>query len=146
MRPDAFVKSLDDERIVAAIREGEARSRGEIRVHVAEGEVKDAQSAAAVVFERLGMAKTDERNGVLLFVAPQSQAIAVVGDREIHARCPEGFWAAVAETIRDEFRAGRFSEGLVAGVGAVADELARHFPRRSGATDRNELPDGVSRG
>ncbi len=146
MRPDAFVKSLDDQRIMAAIREGEARSRGEIRVHVAEGEVKDARSEAAVVFERLGMAKTDERNGVLLFVAPQSRAIAVVGDREIHARCAEGFWAAVAETIRDEFRAGRFSEGLVAGVGAVADELARHFPRRRGETDRNELPDGVSRG
>jgi uncharacterized membrane protein len=146
MRPDAFVTSLDDGRIVTAIREAEARSRGEIRVHVAEGEVKDAQAQAAVVFERLGMGKTDERNGVLLFVAPQSQAIAVVGDREIHARCGEGFWTAVAETIRDEFRAGRFTEGLVAGVRAVADELARHFPRRPGESDRNELPDSVSRG
>jgi len=28
----------------------------------------------------------------------------------------------------------------------VADELARHFPRRPGETDRNELPDSVSRG
>jgi uncharacterized membrane protein len=146
MRPDAFVTSLDDGRIVTAIREAEARSRGEIRVHVAEGEVKDAQAQAAVVFERLGMGRTDERNGVLLFVAPQSQAIAVVGDREIHARCGEGFWTAVAETIRDEFRAGRFTEGLVAGVRAVADELARHFPRRPGESDRNELPDSVSRG
>jgi uncharacterized membrane protein len=146
MRPDAFVTSLDDGRIVAAIREAEARSRGEIRVHVAEGEVKDAQAQAAVVFERLGMAKTDERNGVLLFVAPESQAIAVVGDREIHARCGEGFWTVVAETIRDEFRAGRFTEGLVAGVRTVADELARHFPRRDGESDRNELPDSVSRG
>jgi uncharacterized membrane protein len=146
MRPDAFVTSLDDGRIVTAIREAEARSRGEIRVHVAEGEVKDAQAQAAVVFERLGMGKTDERNGVLLFVAPQSQAIAVVGDREIHARCGEGFWTVVAETIRDEFRAGRFTEGLVAGVRTVADELARHFPRRDGESDRNELPDSVSRG
>jgi uncharacterized membrane protein len=146
MRPDAFVKSLDDGRIVAAIQAAEARSRGEIRVHVAEGDVKDAQAEAAAVFERLGMAKTDERNGILLFVAPESQAIAVVGDRDIHARCAEGFWAAVAETIRDEFRAGRFTEGLVAGVRAVADELARHFPRRRGETDRNELPDSVSRG
>ena len=146
MRPDAFVKSLDDGRIVAAIQAAEARSRGEIRVHVAEGDVKDAQAEAAAVFERLGMAKTDERNGILLFVAPESQAIAVVGDRDIHARCAEGFWAAVAETIRDEFRAGRFTEGLVAGVRAVADELARHFPRQRGETDRNELPDSVSRG
>jgi len=146
MKPDAFVASLDDERIVAAIREAEARSRGEIRVHVAELEVTDPRTEAAVVFERLGMADTAERNGVLLFVAPESQSIAVIGDRDAHARCGEAFWTAVVEAIRDEFRAGRHTEGLVAGVRAIGDELARHFPRRPGETDRNELPDGVSRG
>ncbi len=146
MRPDAFVQALDEERIVEAIREAEARSRGEIRVHVADHEVTDPRAEAAAVFVRLGMTRTDERNGVLLFVAPQSQAIAVIGDRGIHARCGEPFWAAVAGTVRDEFRAGRFTEGVVAGVRALGDELARHFPRLSGRPDRNELPDGVSRG
>jgi uncharacterized membrane protein len=146
MKPDAFVASLDDERIVAAIRDAESRSRGEIRVHVAEGEVTDPRAEAAFVFERLGMADTAERNGVLLFVAPESQSITVIGDREAHARCGEPFWAAVVEGIREEFRAGRFTEGLVAGVRAVAAELERHFPRQPGETDRNELPDSVSRG
>jgi uncharacterized membrane protein len=147
MRPDTFVAALDDERIVAAIRDAEARSRGEIRVHVAEREIEDPQAEAALVFARLGMADTAERNGVLLFVAPESRSIAVIGDREAHARCGgDAFWAAVVETIREEFRAGRFTEGLVAGVRAVGDELARQFPRRPGETDRNELPDSVSRG
>jgi uncharacterized membrane protein len=146
MRPDAFVQSLDEGRIVEAIREAEARSRGEIRVHVADHQVADAQAEAAAVFERLGMTKTDERNGVLLFVAPESRAIAVIGDRDIHARCGEGLWTAVAEKVRDEFRAGHFTEGIVAGVSAVGDELARHFPRLPGRPDRNELPDTVSRG
>jgi uncharacterized membrane protein len=146
MKPDAFVASLDDERIVAAIREAEARSRGEIRVHVAEREVADPRTEAAFVFERLGMDKTAERTGVLLFVAPESQSITVIGDREAHERCGEAFWTAVVEAIREEFRAGRYTEGLVAGVRAVGEELARHFPRRPGETDRNELPDGVSRG
>ncbi len=147
MKPDTFVASLDDERIVAAIQEAETRSRGEIRVHVAEREVTDPRTEAAVVFERLGMADTAERNGVLLFVAPESRSITVIGDREAHARCGgDAFWAAVVETIREEFRAGRFTEGLVAGVRAVGDELSRHFPRRSGETDRNELSDSVSRG
>jgi uncharacterized membrane protein len=146
MKPDAFVSALDDERIVAAIREAEVLSRGEIRVHVAEREVTDPRTEAAVVFERLGMADTAERTGVLLFVAPESQSITVIGDREAHERCGEAFWAAVVEAVREEFRAGRYTEGIVAGVHAVADELARHFPRRPGETDRNELPDGVSRG
>jgi uncharacterized membrane protein len=147
MKPDAFVASLDDERIVAAIREAEARSRGEIRVHVAEREVKDPRTEAAAVFERLGMAATAERNGVLVFVAPESQSITVIGDKEAHEHCGgEPFWSAVVALIRDEFRASHFTEGIVAGVRAVGEELARHFPRRSGETDRNELPDTVSRG
>jgi uncharacterized membrane protein len=146
LKADAFVGAIDDERIVAAIQEAEARSRGEIRVHVARGEVADPRAEAAAVFERLGMVKTDERNGVLIFVAPESRKVAIVGDRDIDARCGEAFWTRVVETIRDEFRAGRFTEGLVAAVGAAGDELARHFPRRTGETDRNELPDGVSRG
>ena len=146
MKPDAFVRSLDDARIVAAIREAEARSRAEIRVHIAEREVADPRSEAAFVFERLGMAETAERNGVLLFVAPESQSITVLGDRGAHERCGEAFWTQVVETVREEFRAGRFTEGLVAGVRTLGDELARCFPRRPEETDRNELPNGVSRG
>ncbi len=146
MEPDAFANALDDERIVAAIRESEARSRGEIRVHVAEHEVSDSRAEAVATFEHLGMAGTDERNGVLIYVAPKSRTISVIGDRDIDARCGEAFWTAVAGTISAEFRSGRYTEGIVAGVRAVGDELARHFPRRPGETDRNELPDGVSRG
>jgi uncharacterized membrane protein len=146
MKPDAFVASLDDERIVAAIREAEARSRGEIRVHVAERKVADPRAESAAVFERLGMAATADRNGVLLFVAPESQSITVIGDKAAHERCGEAFWTAVVVAIREEFRAGRHTEGIVAGVRAVGEELARHFPRRPSEADTNELPDSVSRG
>ena len=41
--------------------------------------------------------------------------------------------------MEDHFRAGRFQEGAVAGVRAVSDLLARHFP--GSAAGRNELPD-----
>jgi uncharacterized membrane protein len=146
MKADAFVKALDDERILAAIRKAEARSRGEVRVHVAEGPVDDAQAAAQADFERLGMTETAERNGVLILVAPESQAFAVVGDRGIDERCEEGFWATVAEAMGEELRAGRFTEGLVAAVERVGDVLASHFPRRPGDVDENELPDAISRG
>lgn len=146
MDPEAFLGAIDDERIVAAIRAAESRSRGEIRVHVAEGRVPDARRAAEADFARLGMAGTAERNGVLILVAPESQSFAVVGDRGIDERCPPGFWAELAETMAAEFRAGRFTDGIVTAVARAGAELARHFPRRPGEADRNELPDGVSRG
>src|SRR5262245_38506161 len=45
MKPKAFIDHLDHDGIVAAIREAESRSRGEIRVHVANRKVEDAQRA-----------------------------------------------------------------------------------------------------
>ena len=74
------------------------------------------------------MAGTAERNGVLLFVAPESQSITVIGDRDAHERCGEAFWTAVVAAIRDEFRAGLYTEGIVAGVRAVGDGAGAPLP------------------
>jgi uncharacterized membrane protein len=145
VKQDAFLAAIDESRIVAAIQAAEARSRGEIRVHVAEHPVPDARRAAEADFERLGMTATAERNGVLILVAPESQSLAIVGDRGIDERCPPGFWDELAASIAGEFRAGRFTDGIVTAVTRVGDELERHFPRRAGEEDSNELPDAVSR-
>lgn len=145
MNPEAFLGAIDDARVVSAVKQAEARSRGEIRVHVARGPVKDARRAAEADFLRLGMAKTEERNGVLVLIAPESQAFAVVGDAGIDARCAPGFWDEIAAGLAVDFRAARYTDGIVTAVTRIGDELARHFPRRPGEPDRNELPDAVSR-
>jgi uncharacterized membrane protein len=145
VRHDAFLDALDDARVVAAIREAESRSRAEIRVHVTEEAVVDVEAAAAAAFERLGMTRTAERNGVLLYFAPETQRFAVLGDAGIDGASAPGFWARVTATMAPHFRQGRFTDGVVAGVSAVGAELARLFPRRPGAPDTNELSDAVSR-
>jgi uncharacterized membrane protein len=146
MKTKAFVRALDDDRILAAIRDAEEWSRGEVRVHVARGPVEDARAAAEAEFPRLGMTETAEHNGVLVFVAPESQTFAVVGDEAIDTRVPEDFWTSVVEVMAGEFRAGHYTEGIVEAVARIGDELARHFPRRPGEDDVNELPDAISRG
>jgi uncharacterized membrane protein len=145
MKPTQFVKELDHNRIVQAIRSAEADSRGEVRVHVAREKVEDARAEAAVQFDKLGMARTAERNGVLVFVAPASQRFAVVGDAAIHERCGEAFWKDVAGSMAGAFADGRFTDGIVHAVEQVGQALALHFPR-TGAPDANELPDEVSEG
>lgn len=139
----AFLGKLDHERIVAAIRDAEARSRGEIRVHASSRAVADARQEAVVRFERLGMTATQERNGILIYVAPLSRSFAIVGDSGIHERCGADFWKEIAAAMEQDFRAGRFSDGLVKGIARAGDALAEHFPR-SGAPDVNELSDSVS--
>jgi uncharacterized membrane protein len=142
--PKTFLNALDHDRIVAAIRAAESRGRGEIRVHVARGEVADAQRAAVADFERLNMTATAERNGVLVFVAPASRKFAVIGDAGIHQHCGDAFWQEVAAAMREDFAAGRFTDGIVRGVERAGAVMADHFPRRPGEADRNELPDEVS--
>src|SRR5687768_1499867 len=117
MHTKAFLSALDHERIVTAIRQAEAGSRGEVRVHVSASAVDDPQAAAAAVFEKLGMTKTADRNGVLVYVAPRSQRFAVIGDEGIHQRLGPAFWAQMAAAMQEDFRAGRFTEAIVQGVG-----------------------------
>ena len=144
MKPKAFIEHLDHDGIVAAIREAEARCRGEIRVHVSNRKVEDAQTAAAEQFEKLGMTATAERNGVLIYVAPASQSFAVIGDRGIHEKCGESFWREVASAMEGDFREGRFTDGIIKGIARTAEALAAQFPRTQ-APDANELPDEVTR-
>jgi len=142
MKPRSFLSRLDHDRVVAAIRAAESRSRGEIRVHVTHEAVDDPQRAAAALFQKLGMTATAEHSGVLVFVAPASQRFAVVGDKGIHERCGDGFWKDVASAMEEDFRQGRFTDGIVKGVTKAGDALAAHFP--STGPDTNELPDEVS--
>jgi uncharacterized membrane protein len=143
MKTRHFLNQLEHDRIVDAIRAAEARSRGEVRVHVTNQQPSDVQKAAEAQFERLGMTATALRNGVLIYVAPPVQQFAVIGDLAIHERGGPGFWAAVAQAMEEDFRAGRFTDGIVKGVTRVGDALATHFPRL-GEADANELPDQVT--
>ena len=144
MQTKNFLDALEHERIVKAIQDAESRSRGEVRVHVSKQAVQDAETAAARQFEALGMTRTAERNGVLLFVAPVSQTFAVIGDEGIHARCGPDFWKDVAAAMETDFRAGRYTDGIVKGVARVGEALATHFPRQEGTADTNELSDEVT--
>jgi uncharacterized membrane protein len=143
MKTGTFLKKLDHERILAAIREAEGRSRGEIRVHVTAQTAEDVQKAAAAQFEKLGMTATALRNGVLIFVAPVSQRFAVIGDQAIHERCGQGFWEDVAAAMQADFKGGLFTDGIVKGVARAGEALASFFPRTDPA-DVNELSDEVT--
>ena len=144
MQTDAFLQALDDDRIVTAILDAENRSRGEIRVHVTYQSPADVEAAARAQFGKLDMTRTALRNAILIYVAPHSQTFAVIGDAGIHACCGQTLWTDVAAAMEADFRAGRFTDGIVEGVKEAGDALARYFPR-AGATDVNELPNAVTR-
>jgi uncharacterized membrane protein len=132
---------IDHARVVSAIAAAEALTSGEIRVVVSKRRVDDAVASAKKSFERLGMTRTELRNGVLIFVAPASRAFAVIGDTGVHEKCGDDFWRELATAMTSYFKRGDFTGGLVHGIERAGALLAEHFPRRP--DDVNELPDGV---
>jgi uncharacterized membrane protein len=142
MKAKEFLNQLGHDEIVTAIRQAEQKTSGEIRVFISRQEPEDAISAAQAHFTSLGMDKTEERNGVLIFVAPRVRRFAVIGDAGIHARCGNGFWEKVAAEMTGHFKELEFTRGIVHGVHKAGELLAQHFPRKP--DDRNELSDEVA--
>jgi uncharacterized membrane protein len=128
MKVKHLFRELDHERITAAIREAEKHTTGEIRVYVSHRRVHDPRHAAAHQFMKLGLDKTKHRNAVLIFVAPESQNFAVLGDEAVHAKCGEAFWEGIVAAMRKHFRDGKFTDGIVHGISTAGRILAEHFP------------------
>ncbi len=145
MRTHRFVQQLEHDRINRAIKDAEARTSGQIRVFLQRGVFEeDALKRAEQKFIQLGMQKTKERNGVLIFVAPRAQKFAVVGDEGVHQKCGDEFWQQLIEKMRAHFLREDFTEALVEAITAAGDLLARYFPRIGPST--NELPDEIVEG
>jgi uncharacterized membrane protein len=136
--------------IARAIGAAEARTSAEIRVHLERRVPRwwrrpdDALGRAQAVFQRLGMARTAERNGILIYLAVDDHALAVVGDAGIHAHVGDEYWTGVCERTLASLRAGPPAQAIVDAVADVGGTLARYFPRRP--DDVNELSDDVSVG
>jgi uncharacterized membrane protein len=136
-----FLWRLKTSRIVAAIRAAELRTSGEIRVFISHKKCEDPLAEARLQFEKLKMHHTAQRNGVLLFVAPRSRSLAILGDKAVHELCGDTFWQHAADTLTTQLAAGKLTDGIVQAIQSIADVLTQHFPRQQG--DKNELSDDV---
>lgn len=145
-----FLTDEDFAAITQAIAAAEAGTSAEIRVHL-ERRVHhrrwrrpDALTRARAVFAHLGMHRTAERHGVLVYLALEDRKLALVGDEGIHARVGDDYWAGVRDAMLEELRAGRPRAAILVGIARLGRALGEHFPRRPG--DANELGDQVSIG
>jgi uncharacterized membrane protein len=139
-----FLSDADLDAIVVAIAQAEAATSGEIRVHLDVWCPGEPRARAALVFEQLGMTRTAERSGALVYVSLEDRKLAVIGDRGLNERVGQGYWDALVARMSGELREGRLPAGVVAAVQELGAILRAHFPRRP--DDRNELGDQVSLG
>lgn len=141
---DQFLDTSGRAQVREAIGAAERRTSGELRVHLEDHIEEDVLDHAAYVFEELGMHRTRDRNGVLVYVAVADRQVAVLGDSGINEQVPEGFWTDVVGLLKLHFAAGRHAEGLVEAVHLIGEKLSSFFPLREDDTD--ELSNEVSIG
>ncbi len=97
---------------------------------------------ALEVFSHLRVWDTDANNGVLIYVQLADRNVEIVADRGFQGKVSQAEWEAVCRLMEEHFRAGRFQVGSIAGVEAIGNLLARHFPQGSTPASRsNQLPD-----
>ena len=142
MKARQFLSQLRHDDIVAAIREAEKQTSGEIRVFISRKPVEEPLPVAQAHFLRMGMQKTRHRNAVLIFVAPRTHKFAVIGDAGVHTHCGDVFWHELTEEMTGHFRKSEFSTGLLHAIRKAGQMLAQHFSTSPG--NRNELPDDVA--
>lgn len=142
MSVENFFSSEEKKRITDAIAEAEKNTSGEIRLH-AEGHCKiDVLDRAAYVFKKLGMHETEQRNGVLFYLAVHDRKFAIIGDAGINRVVPADFWNEIKETMLGHFKEGKFTDGLTKGILMAGEQLKTNFPFHK--DDVNELSNEIS--
>ena len=140
-----FLNEAEKERIATAVGEAEKTTTGEIHVHlVARTGTHDALHVAKGIFHKLGLEKTDHRNGVLILVSHLDHRFAIYGDKGIHDQAGQHLWDRAAKTLREHFAERRYAAGIETCVREVGLELNRHFPKTDGGPGKNQLPNEVT--
>lgn len=141
---EAFLTTIEEQEVVAAIREAEDHTSGEIRVHIENTSNAPIDTRALEVFSMLKMHNTELHNAVLIYVAVQDKAFAIYGDKGINAVVSDTFWDETKSTIQAHFKQGNFKQGLVDGILLAGQQLKIYFPYK--VTDTDELPNTLSKG
>jgi uncharacterized membrane protein len=141
-----FLSKQDLKDIAEAIKEAEQGTSGEIRVGIRQKRAKKDKSLsveqlARKEFVHLGMVKTKERTGILIFILLESREFYILADEHINQKVAPRSWDSVAETMGAQFGKREFRQGLLDAVRTVGEHLAMHFPAKPG--DKNELSDEV---
>lgn len=128
-------------KIEAAIKDAERLTSGEIRLFVDKHCHINVLDRAAFIFHEIGMDKTAERNGVLIYLAVESRQFAIIGDSGIHRHVGDELWHEVRTEMQHHFLSGDLTGGVVHGILAAGEALGRYFPLKK--DDRDELSNEI---
>lgn len=138
----------DDEllRISNKIKEMEKSTAGEICVNIKEKRKfleknKPLKKLAEQEFFRLGIDKTRDKTGILIFILLEDRQFYILADKGINEKVPEKTWDKIKDEMQGEFLEGSFCTGITNAVQKIGNILSEHFPIKP--DDTNEISNAV---
>jgi uncharacterized protein len=136
-------------RLNASLDDFERTTGGEMAVVVvASLDGLSVEEATVQLFERWGIGKREQDNGLLFLWSTGDRRVRVEVGYGLEGVLPDGKVGAILDAyVIPRFRAGEFDAGVVAGVEAIlAAARDEHVPLPAAATGRYEEQPGVARG
>ncbi|CUT04718.1 TPM domain-containing protein [Candidatus Chrysopegis kryptomonas] len=142
---DIFSKE-DLKKISDKIAEIEKSTSGEIRVSIREKRSLIERKLtlfdmALREFYRLGMDKTRDQTGVLVYVLLSERKLQIVADKGINEKVNNETWQKIADMMAEHFKSGKYLDGIINGLDEIGKILYTHFPIKP--DDKNELSNEV---
>ena len=94
-------------------------------------------------FNRLGVHKTKERTGVLVFLIFEEKYFDIIADEGLFVKIPDDTWNNMEEKLKEEFRNKNYSAGIIALINEMGEVLSREFPTRAGADNDDEIQNEI---
>jgi uncharacterized membrane protein len=138
-----FLSKEEEQEIVEAIRVAENNTSGEIRVHIEQTTSKVPFDRALEVFHELKMDRTQLQNGVLFYFAVADKNFIICGDKGINDVVASDFWDCTKDKMAEQFKDGKFKQGIVEGILNAGEQLKKYFPWSD--EDTNELSNEISK-
>jgi uncharacterized membrane protein len=102
---------------------------------------KSLRELAEEEFYKLGMDKTRDKTGIIIYMLLNENQFYILADSGINEKVEQSTWDQVRDEMQSSFKRGDFGKGVVLGVEKVGNILAEHFPIKS--DDTNELSNKV---
>jgi uncharacterized membrane protein len=149
MTNELFYQILNDDellRISKKIKEKEKITSGEIVVSVKEKitfsfKKKSIKELAEIEYDRIGINKTRDNTGILLYFLLERREFHLLADSAINEKVSDDLWDSVKGRMETFFKNGEFCKGIISAVDEVGDILAKHFPIKP--DDTNEISNKV---
>ena len=98
---------------------------------------EEVEEAAVNEFFRKGLYRTQDANGVLLFISIFEHKVWLLADKGIHEKVPQEDWNQLVDRITRGIRSGQGAEAICKAIQSIGGLLQAHFPIKPG--DTNEL-------